>query len=157
MSVLSDPLRQMSGPGGVRDLFARWVITAELVLDSAAHLGNGEPGDIIDMPLLRDRIDHRPLLTGSSLAGGLRSHLNDLGLGYGTGENAGAASALLFGGGRGDEEGRQSPLIVFDARGNWPEKLSSEVRDGVALRPDLGTAEEHLKYDLEVLPPGTTF
>jgi CRISPR/Cas system CMR subunit Cmr4 (Cas7 group RAMP superfamily) len=157
MSAVGDPLRQMTGPGGVREVAVRWVITAELVLDSAAHLGNGEPGDVVDMELLRDRIDHRPLLTGSSLAGALRSHLNDLSLGYGAGENGPGIAASIFGGSRGDDEGRQSPLIVCDARGSWAEKMSSEVRDGVALKPESGTAAEHLKYDVEVLPPGTMF
>ena len=41
MPANSDP---MVGPGGVRSIVARWVITGELVLESAAHLGNGEAG-----------------------------------------------------------------------------------------------------------------
>jgi CRISPR/Cas system CMR subunit Cmr4 (Cas7 group RAMP superfamily) len=92
-----NPVRAMIGPGGVRELVARWVVTAELVLESAAHLGNGEPGDIVDMPLLRDRIDHRPLLTGSSLVGGLRSYLDDLQLGYGQDEGPETLAAALLG------------------------------------------------------------
>ncbi len=151
MADAADALTRMTGPGGVRELVARWVVTTELVLESAAHLGAGERGDVVDAPLLRDRIDHRPLLTGSSLAGALRSHLDDRRLGFGVAEEAGGARAL-FG-----AEGAESPLIVFDSRGNWPERMSTEVRDGVAVSPAAGTAEENSGYDVEVLPPGTTF
>ena len=73
---------RMIGPGGVRSIVARWVITGELVLDSAAHLGNGEEGETVDMALVRDRAEDKPLLSGSSLAGGLRSYSLDLLDGY---------------------------------------------------------------------------
>jgi CRISPR/Cas system CSM-associated protein Csm3 (group 7 of RAMP superfamily) len=55
------------------------------------------------------------------------------------------------------DEGAQSPLIVFDALGWLPENATAEVRDGVAIHPGNGTADDHFKYDAEVLPPGTTF
>jgi CRISPR/Cas system CSM-associated protein Csm3 (group 7 of RAMP superfamily) len=146
----------MTGPGGVREPVARWVITGELRLESACHLGNGDPGAAVDMPLSRDRVSGQPLLTGSSLAGGVRGHVNDRWLGFETAEDHTAAAAL-FGGGRGEDEVGQSPLLVFDAVGSLPEKATSEIRDGVALDPARGTAGGHLKFDLEVLPPGTIF
>jgi CRISPR/Cas system CMR subunit Cmr4 (Cas7 group RAMP superfamily) len=71
----------LAGAGGTRTLVARWVLTAELVLTSAAHFG-GEGGDAIDMALLRDRRDGLPLLPGSSLAGALRAYLADRVSGY---------------------------------------------------------------------------
>jgi CRISPR/Cas system CSM-associated protein Csm3 (group 7 of RAMP superfamily) len=92
----------MIGVGGVRKVAARWVITGELELDSAAHLGNGESSEIVDMPLLRDRAEGRPLLTGASLAGALRSHLNDVELGFEVEEQRNASA--LFGGQRGDKD-----------------------------------------------------
>jgi CRISPR/Cas system CSM-associated protein Csm3 (group 7 of RAMP superfamily) len=146
----------MIGPGGAREPVARWVITGELRLESACHLGNGAAGSSVDMPLSRDRASGQPLLTGASLAGGLRSHVNDRWLGFEAAEDRAAAAAALFGG-RGDDQGGQSPLLVFDALGSLPEKATSEIRDGVALDAARGTAAEHLRYDLEVLPPGTIF
>jgi CRISPR/Cas system CSM-associated protein Csm3 (group 7 of RAMP superfamily) len=147
----------MTGPGGVREPLARWVITGELRLESACHLGNGDSGNTVDMPLSLDRVSGQPLLTGSSLAGGLRGHVNDRWLGFETPEERAAAAVTLFGGNRGDEDGSQSPLIVFDAIGSLPEKTNSEIRDGVSLDSGPGTAAEHLKFDLEVLPRGTIF
>jgi len=63
----------------------------------------------------------------------------------------------LFGGGRGDEEGDQSPLFVFDSFGELPQGTATEIRDGVALEGATGTAEDHKKFDAEVLPAGTRF
>lgn len=149
----------MAGPGRVRQLAARWVVMAMLRLETAAHLGNGARGDRVDMPLFLDP-EGRPLLTGSSLAGALRSLLADRLLGYRQAEDSGdpaAAVAGLFGGTRGDDDGVQSPLVVYDSRGQCPDARGVEIRDGVAIDPTHGTAAEHKKYDLEVLPAGTCF
>ncbi len=54
MPTINDP---MVGPGDVRPVMARWVITGVLVLESASHLGSGEEGEAVDMPLLRDRLE----------------------------------------------------------------------------------------------------
>lgn len=149
----------MVGPGGIRKIVARWVITGELVLESAAHLGSGEEGATVDMALIRDRAEDKPLLSGSSLAGGLRSYIVDRLYGYAKKEPERPGSqrvAKLFGGAREDDIGGQSPLIVFDSicsSQNW----ISEIRDGVAIHAETGLAEDHKKFDLEVLPSGTTF
>ena len=165
---------RMVGPGGVRSIVARWVIIGELVLDSAAHLGNGEEGETVDMALVRDRAENLPLLSGSSLAGGLRSYSLDLLDGYaqeepttrdGRSANQGQADrakqlkivADLFGGARGDDEGSQSSLIVFDSVCHPPENWAPEIRDGVAIEARTGLAEDHKKFDLELLPPKTKF
>lgn len=107
------------------------------------------------MLILRDARDRNPLLTGTSLAGALRDALSDRLAGYGEPEPDEVSS--LFGGRRGADDGAQSPVIVFDAIGQLPEDYGVEIRDGVAISPRSGTAEEHKKYDYEVLPPGTTF
>ncbi len=145
----------MVGPGGIRKIVARWVITGELVLESAAHLGSGEEGATVDMALIRDRAEDKPLLNGSSLAGGLRSYIVDRIEGYYQEERS-KRVADLFGGAREDDAGSQSPLIVFDSiclSLNW----TPEIRDGVAIHAETGLAEDHKKFDLEVLPAGTTF
>ena len=137
-----------------RKLRARWVVCGTFALETAMHLG-GEGTDRVDMPVLRDPRDGAPLLPGTTLAGALRNALADRLAGYG--EEEPNTVFALFGGGRGDDDGSQSPLIVFDALGRLPEGLGIEIRDGVAISPASGTAEDHKKYDYEVLPAGTTF
>lgn len=137
-----------------RTLRARWVVTGTLQLATAMHLG-GEASERIDMPVLRDPRGGGPLLPGSTLAGALRNALADRLVGYGADEPDVVLD--VFGGGRGDDDGVQSPLIVFDAVGRLPEGCGFEIRDGVAISADSGTAEDHKKYDYEVLPAGTTF
>src|SRR5690606_26619435 len=96
-----------------------------------------------------------PHLPGTTFAGALRSALADHLAGYGEVEPP--QIAALFGGARGDDDGSQSPLIVFDALGHLPEGHGVEIRDGVAISPTTGIAEKGKKYDYEVLPAGTTF
>ncbi len=137
-----------------RPLTARWVVRGTLTLETALHLG-GEGTERVDMPVLRDPRDGRPLLPGTTFAGALRSALADRLAGYGKAEPKEVAT--LFGGARGDDEGHQSPLIVFDALGKLPGEHGIEVRDGVAVSPATGVAEDRKKYDYEVLPAGATF
>lgn len=140
--------------GGVRRIVARWVITADLVLESAAHFGGGPEGTA-DMTILRDAREGRPLLPGTSLAGALRSHLADVLGGYYRSEAP--EVALLFGDARDDDLGRQSPLIVFDSLGKLSNDQTLEIRDGVQIEGATGTAKENKKFDFEILPAGTRF
>jgi len=149
----------MIGPGGVRRFAARWTIAADLVADAPIHLGSGEEGTVVDLPLIRDPTEARPLIMGTSFAGALRDYACERLLGDRVLEDGiGLAVEIerLFGGRRGDPEGLQSPLVVFDALGASPGS-GTEIRDGVRIDPRSGTAAEHFKYDLELWPPGTTF
>lgn len=137
-----------------RGLLARWVVRGTLTLVSAMHLG-AESTERVDMPVLRDPLDGRPLLPGTTLAGALRNALADRLVGYGKPEPTSVSA--LFGGERGDDQGAQSPLIVFDSAGELPDDHGIEIRDGVAVAPSTGTAEDHKKYEYEVLPAGTRF
>lgn len=151
-----------------RPIGARWVIRGTLTMETALHL-RGEVNDGVDLPVLRDPREGHPLLLGTTFAGALRAALTDRLLGYAEPEvlrydhgclrlHAEAESiAALFGGTRGDDDGFQSPLIIFDALGKLPQGHGIEVRDGVAVSPATGIAEDHKKYDYEVLPAGTTF
>ncbi|MCX7624859.1 MAG: RAMP superfamily CRISPR-associated protein [Candidatus Sumerlaeaceae bacterium] len=138
-----------------RSIKARWIITADLILETAAHFG-GDEDWAADMMVLRDPKTGKPLLPGTSIAGALRSHLSDLLLGYFSNQEPSEVTQL-FGGSRGDNASDQSPLIVFDSIGEIPEGMSFEIRDGVAIDPQWGIAESHKKFDFEVLPPGTRF
>jgi CRISPR/Cas system CSM-associated protein Csm3 (group 7 of RAMP superfamily) len=140
--------------GRVRTMVARWVITGDMILESAAHFG-GPATPSSDMAVLRDPKEGVPLLPGTSIAGALRSHLANYLGGYGSVEDSKVAT--LFGTPRADESGPQSPLIVFDSMGKLPDGLSIEIRDGVKIAPEHGTAERGKKFDMEVLPAGTLF
>jgi CRISPR/Cas system CSM-associated protein Csm3 (group 7 of RAMP superfamily) len=143
-----------------RRLRARWVLEGTLVLQTAAHLGGVPEDGTLDAPVLRVRVagEPQPLLTGTCLGGALRSHLADVLGGYRTAEDERVQG--LFGmplDVEEDKRGEQSPLLVFDAIGRLPDGLATEIRDGVAIDAASGTAEERLKFDQELLPPGTTF
>ncbi|NUQ01877.1 MAG: hypothetical protein HUU35_18690, partial [Armatimonadetes bacterium] len=68
-------------PEQSRRIRKRIVVTGQLELVTPAHLGNGDGDEQVDLPLLRETTfasklgDERPILTGASLAGALRSYL----------------------------------------------------------------------------------
>ena len=151
-----------------RRLLVRWVVRGRLTLETAMHLGGGGTGvERVDAAVLRDGREGRPLLPGTTLAGALRDALADRLGGYRQPEHKDVG--VLFGGARTTLNARQSLLIVFDALGTLPASDAAggegvdngffgvEVRDGVAISPETGTAEDHKKYDYEVWPPGTSF
>lgn len=128
-----------------RGIHERILVTGKLVLETPALLGSGDAESLVDMPLLLDPLEGRALLAGSSIAGALRNYLCKY-----YGDLAGA----LFGGEDGKNGSRQSPLFVDDALGDKP---AVELRDGVAIDPRTGAAEDRFKYDLELLKAGSAF
>ena len=127
---------------------SRLVVEGDLVLQTPAHLGNGEGDDLTDMLLLLDPFDGKtPVLTGASIAGALRSYLREREKGYG-------ASVLLFGGAKGDAAGEQSPLIVDDAFGR---DFGTEQRDSVRIHPDSLTAADDALFNIQLWQAGTVF
>lgn len=152
---MTDQAMRRTTAGKVRQLSARWVIEATLTSLQPIHVGSGDEGGFVDLELLRDRSTNRPLLPGSSLAGGLRDHLCARLAGDRARETSEVgAVARLFGGRPGDPRGIQSPLIVFDALGS---SSSAEIRDYVRLNSAKGTAKKGGKFDMEVWAPGTAF
>lgn len=155
-----------------REIIERIVVEGTLRLTEPAHLGNGEDGDFVDHPLLvglentpGGATSPRPLLTGDSLAGAIRAYLRTRTFGYRSSlvanEDKGSA-VLLLGGSPGDDEGRQSSLIVDDAWGRLPRTEEGvhggvTVREGVRIDPKTRAAQQGKLYDLEAWPAGTTF
>lgn len=148
----SGAVRGMDGPGGARELAARWHVAGALTLVTACHLGGAVDGPS-DMPVVRDAGTGRPVLAGTSIAGALRSHLSDLLVGYAQTEPA--SVQRLLGAERASDVGDQSPLVVHDALASLRPLL--EIRDGVAIDGASGTAARNAKWDVELLPAGTTF
>lgn len=128
-----------------RHLEKRLIVSGQLKMVSPAHLGCGDTDSPLDMPILRDPLEGKPLLAGATLAGALRAYLSDCG-------KLEWANALF-----GDIEGEvsyESPLAIDDAIGDI---LVLETRDGVAINPDTRTAKDKHKYDFELMSPGVTF
>jgi CRISPR-associated protein (TIGR03984 family) len=144
-----------------RKITSRIVVEGDLVLQTPAHFGNGDGDDLTDMPLLLDPFDEaqgkeRPLLTGTSIAGALRSYLREREHNHRRLAHRTSASVLLFGGLKGDDDGEQSPLIVDDALGQ-SQSYGIELRDGVKLDARTRTAANKTKFDLQLWQAGTTF
>jgi CRISPR/Cas system CSM-associated protein Csm3 (group 7 of RAMP superfamily) len=127
-----------------RSVKKRIIIRGILELDTPACLSSGDAEADTDLPLLRDTIDNKALLLGSSIAGALRSYLGNH-----------KPNAQLFGVARRETEGIQSPLIVEDALSK--SMIKTELRDGVKIDDKTGTAFDKAKYDLELLQAGTQF
>ena len=139
-----------------REIVKRIVIEGQLVLETPTSLGNGETLGPTDMNLLRDPVDpSKALLTGTSIAGALRSYLREVRHGYGERSPKTSPVISLFGVRREGDDGAQSLLIVDDARSEDPAAV--EIRDGVRINPATGTAKEGAKFDMELLQAGTTF
>lgn len=152
-----------------RRIVKRMIIYGELVLETPTCLGSGDTESPTDMPVLRDSVSDRALLTGASLAGALRNYLWEYEKGYEKKEEQREKkeekadqsnltrdlAMLLFGGMRSDDDGNQSPLIVEDALSSAVPTV--ELRDGVKIAPDTGTADNGAKYDLEFIAAGTEF
>jgi CRISPR/Cas system CSM-associated protein Csm3 (group 7 of RAMP superfamily) len=139
-----------------REIVKRIVIEGQLTLETPTNLGNGETLGPTDMNLLRDPVDpSKALLTGTSIAGALRSYLREVRHGYGERSPKTSPVISLFGVRREGDDGAQSLLIVDDARSEDPAAV--EIRDGVRIDPVTGTALEGAKFDVELLQAGTAF
>lgn len=136
-------------------IIRRIIVQGSLVLDTPTCLGSGDADSPTDLPLLRDSISDRALLTGASIAGSLRNYLREYEHGYDASEQNSDRATSLFGGTRRDPDGEQSPLIINDAISS---KIPTvELRDGVEIESTTGTAKAGHKYDLELLAAGTEF
>lgn len=150
----------------------RVFVTGELELRTPAGLGNGDvdPDQLTNIPLMRDPVDNRPILTGTSIAGAIRNYLLAAEKGFGVTESGKGLelSASLFGYVNDNKAGNQqatfeSWLMVDDAYGTLPLVKDStlpieyEVRDGVTIDPVTRTAVDKQLYSYELLPAGTVF
>jgi CRISPR/Cas system CSM-associated protein Csm3 (group 7 of RAMP superfamily) len=149
---------------GARQVVERIVVEGDLVVQTPMHLGTGDDNEMGRVTLLMDQDD--ALLTGTTLAGALRSYL----LWYEFGADAlpkgekphqvaekalhQSATVALFGGSRQDDEGDQSNLIIDDTYAKKPE---IEMRDGVRIDPESRTAADGGLYSFGLWQAGTTF
>ncbi|MBM7844806.1 RAMP superfamily CRISPR-associated protein [Herpetosiphon giganteus] len=129
-----------------RYIIARTLIHGRLELQAPTLISNGASDLPTDMALLRDLVEARALIPGSSIAGALRAYLKNF-----------ADERALFGDrlDSDDSTGDQSALLVSDAISTTI--VLSMVRDGVQIDGTTRTASDGAKYDLELLPAGTCF
>lgn len=144
-----------------REIRERVLIEGDLTLITPTHLGNGDAEGVADMPLLRDPLTTRPLLTGASIAGALRNYTREMERGFGNDENRKAPKMAekLFGFISEEDEQQEASvlswLIVDDSVAE--DDIGVELRDGVSIDGETRTAEKGKKFDIELLPAGTQF
>jgi CRISPR/Cas system CSM-associated protein Csm3 (group 7 of RAMP superfamily) len=131
-----------------RNIIEHIIIKGVLILDTPTGLGSGDVDGDTDLVILRDSLEDKALLMGSSIAGALRNYLREFD--YQT-----IKTSLLFGSDRSNDEGEKSPLVVHDALSK--DIIKVELRDGVKIDSSTGTATDKAKYDLELLEGGTKF
>jgi CRISPR/Cas system CMR subunit Cmr4 (Cas7 group RAMP superfamily) len=148
-----------------RPLTARWTITARLTIKSAAQIGSHE-AEVSGQTFERDHRTGRPILRGTTMAGALRSALNDNRSGYRRKDDSPDARRLFGYLSENDKIGSQSAVIVYDAVAAKAGAQTAQagtavaaIRDGVALDPRNGLVdpERGMKYDREVSLPGVEF
>lgn len=153
-------------PERSRRITYRLIIEGDLEFTSPVHFGSGDSAEYVDMPVLSDALENRPLLTGATLAGALRNYIQSVEIGdrkkssklscektFKNSEEK-LLSEALFGAQRNDDYGEQSAVIVDDAVGT---AAGIEKRNGVRINEKTRTAESHALYDYEVWSAGLMF
>ncbi len=134
-----------------RKALARWVVTANLTLTTASQIGT-QDSESADSTFARDA-KNQVVLPGTTLAGALRSAIEDILIGYRKCDDPrNPIAGQLFG----DLSKHESPLMVFDAVAD-PGTVAATIRDGVRIDPKSRLATDGLKYDRELALPGLTF
>jgi CRISPR/Cas system CSM-associated protein Csm3 (group 7 of RAMP superfamily) len=119
-----------------RSIQSRLKVSGTLVTTGPLHVGGRGGHMLLDLPLALNGADQF-YIPGSSLAGVLRQWMGD--------------SNELWGF-QSEDNGHASAIFVEDA---LIQGVISELRDGVAIDRDSGTAAEHFKFQRAILPKGT--
>lgn len=145
-----------------------YFVTANLVLETALHIGSGKGEEPTDAPVRRMG-DGRLLIPASGIAGSLRATATRLAprLGYKECQTllpdkqqdnkkpCGCAVCQLFGDVHPAENASASRLWIQDAFADADSPVF--VRDGVGINRVSGHAAKNVKFDYEVVPRGTAF
>jgi CRISPR/Cas system CSM-associated protein Csm3 (group 7 of RAMP superfamily) len=131
-----------------RNLHSRWHISGKMITTSPLSVGGMSDGAIVDLALAVNGQGNY-YIPGTSLAGALRNWMS---------RNYDSKIAdSIFGcieSSQGNDDGYASFITVADIP-IQQDNLYFEVRDGVGIDRDLGTAVDNFKYDRAVLPKGT--
>lgn len=127
-----------------RTVTGRLLVTGDLVARTAIHVGGMGEDHASDMPLARDGAG-RFVIPGTSLAGAFRQWCR----------RAFGEQAVHDLWGSHDESGAASLVTIEDIVAGDDESAFVEIRDGVGIDREWGTAADAIKYDRAVLPRGT--
>ena len=131
-----------------RNLHSRWHISGDMITTSPLSVGGMSTGSIVDLDLAVNGQGNY-YIPGTSLAGALRNWMSR--------NYDSQISDSIFGcieSSQGNDDGYASFITVADIP-IQQDNLYFEVRDGVGIDRDLGTAVDNFKYDRAVLPKGT--
>jgi CRISPR/Cas system CSM-associated protein Csm3 (group 7 of RAMP superfamily) len=129
-----------------RKISSRVKVTGQLLAETALHVGGIGGDGSVDMALAKNG-SGQFYIPGTSLAGVLRSWMNSFDK---------SICEQLWGPQRqrrDTEDGFASFVLVEDAPIEG--KVIAEIRDGVGIDRNWGTAAEQFKYDRAILPQGT--
>lgn len=127
-----------------RAVVERLVVTGDLVARTALHVGGLGEDVTSDMPLARDGAG-RFVVPGTSLAGAFRAWC----------ERIFPHPFVTAIWGSADDEGAASRVCIEDITVGGDDTVFVEIRDGVGIDREWGTAADAIKYDRAVLPRGT--
>jgi CRISPR/Cas system CSM-associated protein Csm3 (group 7 of RAMP superfamily) len=125
-----------------------------LVAQAPVSVGGVGGSEISDIELAVDGMG-RYCIPGTSIKGALRALAEDLSKSLPGGDNGILGKVFGDAGNEGNEGA--SRLIVHDAPVEFPQEPSVEVREGISINAESGTAERGFLYSRSVLPKGTTF
>lgn len=131
-----------------RNLHSRWHILGKMITTSSLSVGGMSDGAIVDLALAVNGQGNY-YIPGTSLAGSLRNWMSR--------NYDSQISDSIFGcieSNQGKDDGYASFITIADIPIKQ-DNLYFEVRDGVGIDRDLGTAVDNFKYDRAVLPKGT--
>jgi len=131
----------------------------KMILDSPLHIGSGEADDYVDSLITKD-VDSKPFIPGTSLCGLIASIAKDRlrleGVDKEDVEGEPIFKALL-GSARGEKGGRESRLIVLDAKLSPEAEDKTLIRDRTSVDRKRGSAARaHLFHD-EILVKKSQF
>lgn len=132
-----------------RKIIGKIYVRGAMVAQTPLSVGGAGAGDAVDLEIAQDGAGDF-YVPGTSLMGPLRRCLRS-----GLANNAGLADKLL--GFQKKDEGHASWLSIADAPLTVPDGIFREIRTGIQIRRDTGTARDKFMYTRAILPRGTRF
>ncbi|NBD31867.1 MAG: hypothetical protein GVY17_02555, partial [Cyanobacteria bacterium] len=129
-----------------RKIHTRWKIEGTLTAKTPIHVG-GVGGDTDTDLALAVNGRGNYYIPGTSLAGALRGWM----------ERLLAESTINRLWGFQEQEQGQASLIIIDDAEIEPKEIAIEIREGVGIDRNTGTAAERFKYSRAILPKGVSF
>ena len=135
-----------------RKIEKEYRVTVKLEAVTPIHVGGIADNTLVDLPLALDG-QGRHYLPGSSLTGVLRSWTSDTMGSEQSDRLFGPQKTRTTGTNNGNNDGYASFIFVEDAI--IEKSPAEEIRDGVGIDRQWGTAADKIKFDRAILPKGT--